>query len=449
MLSLLSSWLSWRAALRMASGLTYLTLISVVYFRSSPSHRPRTCRTAPILAKKLEKKKEKQLKQLKLLKPFNRPNQPKKSGQFKKPKSPRQCKKLEPQFTEDEEITVAKRKAAATIARRAADRDGSVSSAISGLNSSGLDSSGPNSNGPNNSLNGGPNATVPNSGNSSDTKATTESGSRHSDARTISTTVNSTTTNSHLTSGSLTSANTDTDVVCIDMPDEDSSEQCKQSKSFTSLLFRRQSSEQSDRRLEERLERALSNKAIPKRALPIRALSTRRTLLARQTLLNRRSLPARRTLSVRARPERWSYGKKWSLKRLLDCLKRKQYCLNNLLRRVIRSANLVEYLGLLKSRDLRLIIIFYFLGSLGQIYLAIVVSIEVFGNLVFLNKKPICFLNKLCSLLKIRNYKNCFQILSPNGQRAFVSQRISGKKEVPTRNLNRHFVQEIAFLGII
>ena len=388
---ILPSWLSWRAALRMASGLTYLTLISVVYFRSSPGHRSGACRSAPLLAKKLERKKEKQLKQFKLLKPsFNRPKQTK-----KQPKKPKQSpsRKLERQFTEDEEITVAKRKA--VIARRTADRDGSVSSAISGLNSSssgpnssghnsnGTNSSGPNSNGtnstpnsnatsrPNNSRNDGSNATVPNSGNSgnsSDTKTTTESSNRHSEARTMSTTLNSITTSSHLTSGSLTSANTDTDVVCIDIPDEESSDHCRQSKSFSSLLFRRQSSEQSDRRLEERLERALSNKAIPKRALPIRALSTRRTLLARRTLTNGRTLPARRTLSVRARPERWS------LKRLLDCLKRKQYSLNNLFRRLIRSAYLIEYLRLLKSRDLRLIIIFYFLGSLGQIYLAIVVS---------------------------------------------------------------------------
>lgn len=325
-----SSWLSWRAALRMASGLTYLTLISIVYFRSSPSHRS-TCRTAPIRSKKLEKKSEKQLK---LLKPS------KKSEQFQKfGKSSGQPEQR--QFAPDDRKTTS---------TRPADRDGSVSSAISGLNSSDL----------NNSLNGGPAAV--NSGNSSDTKANTES-NRSSETRTLSTTASATvsttnnTANSCLTSSSL--ANTET--VCIDM-DEDSSGQCKASRSFASFLFRRQSSEQSDRKLEERLERALSNKAIPKRALPIRALSPRRTVLARRTPATRRALPARRLV----RPERWS------LKRLFDLLK--QCRLNNLLRKIIRSANLAEYLSLLKSRDLRLIIIFYFLGSLGQIYLAIVVS---------------------------------------------------------------------------
>ena len=306
----------------MASGLTYLALVSIVYFRSAPSHR---CRTAPILGKKLEKKNDKQLKQLKLLKPS------------KKPKKARQLQNSR------------KFKWPAQTGQRADATDGKTRRFEGTLANEGTDSN------LTNNLNGGLNAAVRNSANSGDAMANAESSNRNSDARTLSTTM------SYLRSAS--SANADTS---IDMPDEDSSDQCKASRSFASFLFRRQSSEQSDRKLEERLERALSNKAIPKRALPIRALCTRRTLLARRTAVTRRTLPVRRSV----RPERWS------LKRLFDSLKRKQCCLNSLLRRLIRSANLIEYLGLLKSRDLRLIIIFYFLGSLGQIYLAIVVSIR-------------------------------------------------------------------------
>lgn len=334
------SCLSWRAALRMASGLTYLTLVSIVYFRSSPGHR-RSCRTAPILgSKKLEKKNEKQLKQLKLLKPSKKPGH-----QLQQPQKLKRSGPFEQHFAADE---IVRRTAAAAMRKTATDRDGSVSSAISGLNSSDLNNS------------AAPTAAGQTIGNSSDTKTNTENSNRGSEARTLSTTVNS------FTSGSLTAG--DTDVVCIDMPADEDDRQVKAARSFASFLFRRQSSEQSDRKLEERLERALSNKAIPKRALPIRAYSTRRTLLARRTPVTHRPLPAYRFV----RPERWSF------RRLLDALKRKQCCLNNLMRRVIRSANLIEYLGLLKQKDLRLIIIFYFLGSLGQIYLAIVVSTTYF-----------------------------------------------------------------------
>ena len=358
---LFPSWLSWRAALRMASALTYLTLVSVVYFRSSPGHR-RSCRTAPILGKKLEKKNEKQLKQLKLLKPSKMSEQAQ-----NRPGEVKRFRHFEQHFAADEAV---KKTVAAT--RRTTDRDGSVSSAISGLNSSDLNNS------------GGPTAAVQNSGNSSDTKTNTESSNRSSTARTMSTAVNS------FTSGSLT--NGDTDVICIDMPDEDLSERQVKARSFASFLFRRQSSEQSDRKLEERLERALSNKAIPKRALPIRALCTRRTLLARRT-------PTGRFV----RPERWSF------RRLFDSLKRKQCCLNNLLRRVIRSANLIEYLGLLKSRDLRLIIIFYFLGSLGQIYLAIVVSGRTFDQNKFEFNSFLWEEKTLSHSIRFRNRFNWFK----------------------------------------